>query len=119
MVHYNTWSGTVVARFAMLFLRKKFVTVIISGKIYVASDGSRTDAVEEYDPDIDTWRIKVSCGEGANGGVIFLEVFGVCGFRGFLIGIVVEVSEIVRFNFFLFTLNFLRKQTKNIYIISL
>ena len=106
MVCYNTWSGTVVARFAMLFLRKKFATVVISGKIYVAGDSSRTDAVEEYDPDIDTWRIKVSCGEGANGGVIFLEVFGVCGFRGFLIRIVIGVSEIVRFKFFFIHLKF-------------
>lgn len=57
MVRYDTWSGTVVARSAMLFPRKKFATAVVSGKIYAAGGGSRTDAVEEYDPDTDTWRV--------------------------------------------------------------
>ena len=83
MVRYDTWFDTVVARSFMLFLRKKFSTAVISGKIYVAGSGSRTDPVEEYDPDTDTWCVKASCGEGANGGVVFLGVFDVCGFGGF------------------------------------
>ena len=48
MVRYDTWSSTVVARSAMLFPHKKFATAVISGKIYATGDGSRTDAVEEY-----------------------------------------------------------------------
>ena len=83
MVRYDTWFDTVVARSFMLFLRKKFSTAVISGKIYVAGSGSRTDPVEEYDPDTDTWYVEASCGEGANGGVVFLGVFDVCGFGGF------------------------------------
>ena len=83
MVRYDTWFDTVVARSFMLFLRKKFSTAVISGKIYVAGSGSRTDPVEEYDPDTDTWCVEASCGEGANGGVVFLGVFDVCGFGGF------------------------------------
>ena len=83
MVRYDTWSNIVVARSFMLFLRKKFSTAVISGKIYVAGNGSRTDPVEEYDPDTDTWCVEASCGEGANGGVVFLGVFDICGFGGF------------------------------------
>uniref|UniRef100_A0A2N9FX83 F-box domain-containing protein n=1 Tax=Fagus sylvatica TaxID=28930 RepID=A0A2N9FX83_FAGSY len=57
MVRYDTWSGTVVARSSMIFPRKKFATAVVSGKIYAAGGGSRTDAVEEYDPHTDTWRV--------------------------------------------------------------
>ena len=83
MVHYDTWSSTVVARSAMLFPHKKFATAVVSGKIYAMGGSSRTDAVEEYNLDTDTWRIKTSYGEGANGGVMFLGVFSVCNFWGF------------------------------------
>ena len=83
MVRYDTWFDTVVARSFMLFLRKKFSTAVISGKIYAAGGDSRTDPVEEYDPNTDTWCVEVSCGESVNGGVIFLRVFDVCGFGGF------------------------------------
>ncbi|KAG6682521.1 hypothetical protein I3842_13G146800 [Carya illinoinensis] len=57
MVRYDTWSGTVVARSAMIFPRKKFATAVVSGKIYAAGGGPRTSAVEEYDPDSDAWRV--------------------------------------------------------------
>ncbi|XP_035549930.1 F-box/kelch-repeat protein At5g26960-like [Juglans regia] len=57
MVRYDTWSGTVVARSAMIFPRKKFATAVVSGKIYAAGGGPRTSAVEEYNPDSDTWRV--------------------------------------------------------------
>ena len=112
MVCYNTWFSTVIARSAMLFPCKKFTPAIVSIKIYAAGGGSRTNAVEKYDPNIDTWRVEVSCGEGANGGVVFLGVFGVCGFRGFLVGIIVGVSEIVRFNFFFIHLKFSQETNK-------
>ena len=83
MVRYNMWSGTVVARSSMLFWSKKFTTSVVSGKIYTTGSSSRTDLVKEYDPDTDTWCIEASCGEGANGGVVFLRVLDVCGFGGF------------------------------------
>ena len=83
MVRYDMWSDTVVARSSMLFRCKKFATAVVSDKIYAADGGSRTDPVEEYDPDTDTWCVEASCGEGANGGVVFLRVFDVCGFGGF------------------------------------
>ena len=83
MVRYDMWSGTVVARSSILFRRKKFATTVVSGKIYAAGGDSRTDPVEEYDPNTDTWCVEVSCGESVNGGVIFLRVFDVCGFGGF------------------------------------
>ncbi|KAE8037335.1 hypothetical protein FH972_009929 [Carpinus fangiana] len=57
MVRYDTWSGTVVPRSAMIFPRKKFAAAVVSGKIYAAGGGPRTNAVEEYDPDSDTWRV--------------------------------------------------------------
>ena len=70
-------------RSSILFRRKKFATAVVSGKIYAAGGGSRTDPVEEYDPDTDIWCVEASCGDGANGGVVFLRVFDVCGFGGF------------------------------------
>ena len=83
MVCYDMWFGTIVARSSMLFWSKKFATAVVSSKIYAASSSSRIDPMEEYDPDIDTWCIEASCGEGANAGVVFLRVFDVCGFGGF------------------------------------
>ena len=112
MVRYNTWFGTVVARSAMLFPHKKFAIAVVFDKIYAVGGGSRTNAVEEYDPDTDTWRVEASCGQGANGGVVFLGVFGVCGFGCFLVGIVIGVSEIVRFNFFFIHLKFSQETNK-------
>jgi hypothetical protein len=55
MVRYDTWSGTVVPRSAMIFPRKKFAAAVVSGKIYAAGGGP--NAVEEYDPGSDTWRV--------------------------------------------------------------
>lgn len=57
MVRYDTWSGTVVPRSAMTFPRKKFAAAVVSGKIYAAGGGPRTNAVEEYDPVSDKWRV--------------------------------------------------------------
>ena len=101
MVRYDTWSNIVVARSFMLFLRKKFSTAVISDKIYVAGSGSRTDPMEEYDPD----RHVVRRG----------ELWWRCEWRsrlpwslrhlrlwGLLVGIVVGVNEIVRFKIFFF-----------------
>ncbi|GAV89010.1 F-box domain-containing protein/Kelch_6 domain-containing protein [Cephalotus follicularis] len=58
MVKYDTWTGTVIPRAPMIFPRKKFATALVSGKIYVAGGGFRAAAaVEEYNPESDTWRV--------------------------------------------------------------
>lgn len=44
-------------RCAMIFPRKKFAAASVAGKIYVAGGGSRTTAVEEYNPESDTWTV--------------------------------------------------------------
>ncbi|KAK7259950.1 hypothetical protein RIF29_25584 [Crotalaria pallida] len=53
----DTWTSTVTSCCAMTFPRKKFAMATVAGKIYVASGGSRTDAVEEYDPVSDRWSV--------------------------------------------------------------
>ncbi|KAI4308234.1 hypothetical protein L6164_031331 [Bauhinia variegata] len=57
MVRYDTWAGSVTPRSAMIFPRKKFAAAAACGRIYIAGGGSRTAAVEEYDPETDTWRV--------------------------------------------------------------
>ncbi|KAF5751632.1 hypothetical protein HS088_TW02G00647 [Tripterygium wilfordii] len=57
-LRYDTWSGTVGAKSPIVFPRKKFAAAVVNRKIYVAGGGSReATAVEEYDPDSDTWRV--------------------------------------------------------------
>ncbi|KAL5579816.1 hypothetical protein UlMin_012258 [Ulmus minor] len=56
-LRFDTWTGTVTPRSPMLLSRKKFAAATVSGKIYVAGGGSRTTAVEEYDPEEDKWRV--------------------------------------------------------------
>jgi hypothetical protein len=41
----------------MIFPRKKFALAAVAGKIYIAGGGSKTDAVEEYDPLTNTWSV--------------------------------------------------------------
>jgi len=41
----------------MIFPRKKFAMGAVSGKIYIAGGGSKTAAVEEYDPVRNTWSV--------------------------------------------------------------
>ena len=45
------------SRSAMIFPRKKFAAAEVAGKIYVAGGGSKNAAVEEYNPETDTWRV--------------------------------------------------------------
>ncbi|XP_057430143.1 F-box/kelch-repeat protein At5g26960 [Lotus japonicus] len=56
-LRYDTWTATVTPRSTMIFPRKKFALAAVSGKLYVAGGGSRTAAVEEYDPETNTWRV--------------------------------------------------------------
>ncbi|XP_059664049.1 F-box/kelch-repeat protein At5g26960 [Cornus florida] len=55
MLRCDTWTGTVTARSGMIFPRKKFAAAVVYGKIYVSGGASRSSAVEEYDPETDTW----------------------------------------------------------------
>ncbi|KAL7174442.1 hypothetical protein ACSBR2_033656 [Camellia fascicularis] len=57
MIRCDTWTGTVSTKSAMIFPRKKFAAAVVAGKIYIAGGSARTSAVEEYDPDLDTWRV--------------------------------------------------------------
>lgn len=63
----------------MIFPRKKFASAVISGKIYVAGGGTRSNAVEEYDPELDSWRVvshaprkRYGCIGASVGGVFFV-----------------------------------------------
>ncbi|KAF2291931.1 hypothetical protein GH714_042273 [Hevea brasiliensis] len=88
---YDTWSGTVSLRSPMIFSRKKFASAVVSGKIYVAGGGSRVaTAVEEYDPESDTWTVvahaprrRFGCIGAAVDGVFYviggLKIGGVTG----------------------------------------
>ncbi|KAA8544527.1 hypothetical protein F0562_022539 [Nyssa sinensis] len=53
----DTWTGTVTAKSAMIFPRKKFASAVVAGRIYVAGGAARTSAVEEYEPETDSWRV--------------------------------------------------------------
>ncbi|XVF69454.1 hypothetical protein PTKIN_Ptkin11bG0083400 [Pterospermum kingtungense] len=59
MLRYNAWTEHVIAKSPMLFHRKKFAAAVVFDKIYVAGGaGSKAaSAVEEYDPESDTWRV--------------------------------------------------------------
>ncbi|GAB2277116.1 hypothetical protein Dimus_011823 [Dionaea muscipula] len=54
---YDSWTGSVKSKSAMLSSRKKFAAAAVSGKIYVTGGSARTSAVEEYDPEKDEWRV--------------------------------------------------------------
>ncbi|XP_014517712.1 F-box/kelch-repeat protein At5g26960 [Vigna radiata var. radiata] len=54
-LQYDTWTASISMGAATVFPRKKFALSSAAGKIYVAGGSSRTAAVEEYDPETDTW----------------------------------------------------------------
>ncbi|KAG0468469.1 hypothetical protein HPP92_017797 [Vanilla planifolia] len=56
-LRYDSLTGAVSPRAAPIFARKKFAVAAISDRIYVAGGSSRTSAVEEYDPETDSWRV--------------------------------------------------------------
>ncbi|CAI9778287.1 unnamed protein product [Fraxinus pennsylvanica] len=57
MLRCDTWTGTLVPKAGMGFPRKKFAAAEVAGKIYVACGSARSEAVEEYDPDENEWRV--------------------------------------------------------------
>ncbi|KAF7833611.1 F-box/kelch-repeat protein [Senna tora] len=96
MVRYDTWAGTVTPRSPMIFPRKKFASAVVAGKIYVAGGGSRSTAVEEYDPFLDAWSV-VSHAPRRRYGCIGASVDGVFYIIGGLrIGAAGEGNEFIR-----------------------
>ncbi|KAL0370997.1 UNVERIFIED_CONTAM: hypothetical protein Sangu_0417800 [Sesamum angustifolium] len=57
MLRCDTWTGTLVPKAGMGFLRKKFAAAAVAGKILVAGGCTRSSVVEEYDPDENVWRV--------------------------------------------------------------
>lgn len=57
MLQCDTWTGIVIPQPAMLVPRKKFAAAVVSGKILIAGGVSRTAAVEEYNPNTNTWSV--------------------------------------------------------------
>ncbi|KAJ3679277.1 hypothetical protein LUZ60_017288 [Juncus effusus] len=78
-LRFDAWTGSVAVRAATLFPRKKFALAAINGRIYIAGGSSRTSAIEEYDPDSDTWRIitnapfkRYGCVGAAGNGIFYI-----------------------------------------------
>ncbi|XP_021278548.1 F-box/kelch-repeat protein At5g26960 [Herrania umbratica] len=95
MLRYNAWTQHVIAKSPMLFPRKKFASAVVFNKIYVAGGGGSkaTSAVEEYDPETDTWRVvahsqrrRYGCIGAAVDGIFYviggLKIGGACGNGG-------------------------------------
>ncbi|KAK6272542.1 hypothetical protein POUND7_009625 [Theobroma cacao] len=95
MLRYNAWTQHVIAKSPVLFPRKKFASAVVFNKIYVAGGGGSkaTSAVEEYDPETDTWlvvshsqRRRYGCIGAAVGGIFYviggLKIGGACGNGG-------------------------------------
>ncbi|XP_051134678.1 F-box/kelch-repeat protein At5g26960 [Andrographis paniculata] len=57
MLRCDTWTGSLVPRAGTLYPRKKFAVAVVEGKILVAGGCGRSSAVEEYDPDANSWRV--------------------------------------------------------------
>ncbi|KAG4909264.1 hypothetical protein AAZX31_20G039900 [Glycine max] len=78
---YDTWTATVSTRASMIFPRKKFALAAVGGKIYVSGGSSGTSAVEEYDPETDTWSVVCNAPRKRYGclGTSFQGVFYVIG----------------------------------------
>ncbi|GER55019.1 galactose oxidase/kelch repeat superfamily protein [Striga asiatica] len=57
MLRCDTWTGTLVPKAGMGLVRKKFAAAAVGGRILVAGGCARSSAVEEYDPDENTWRV--------------------------------------------------------------
>lgn len=57
MIRFDVWTGSVTVCAEPRFPRKKFAVTAVEGRIFVAGGSSQTSAVEEYDPDTDSWRV--------------------------------------------------------------
>ncbi|KAJ4747851.1 Galactose oxidase/kelch repeat superfamily protein [Rhynchospora pubera] len=57
MLRSDVWTRSVTICAKPVFPRKKFAVAAIRDRVYVAGGSSRTSAVEEYDPETDSWRI--------------------------------------------------------------
>ncbi|XP_022731097.1 F-box/kelch-repeat protein At5g26960 [Durio zibethinus] len=95
MLRYNAWTQHVIPKSPMLLPRKKFAAAAVFNKIYVAGGGGSkaASAVEEYDPESDTWRVvahsqrrRYGCIGAAVDGIFYviggLKIDGACGNGG-------------------------------------
>ncbi|XWS71275.1 hypothetical protein CRYUN_Cryun03dG0124500 [Craigia yunnanensis] len=95
MLRYNAWTQHVIAKSPMLFPRKNFATAVVFNKIYVAGGGGSkaSSAVEEYNPESDTWSVVAHSQRRRNGcigaavdGIFYviggLKIGGACGKGG-------------------------------------
>ncbi|KAG9152486.1 hypothetical protein Leryth_016409 [Lithospermum erythrorhizon] len=57
MLQCDSWTGTVTQMPGTLIPRKKFAAAAVAGKLYVAGGCPRSLAVEEFDPEMNTWRV--------------------------------------------------------------
>ncbi|XP_031111128.1 F-box/kelch-repeat protein At5g26960 [Ipomoea triloba] len=57
MLRYDAWTGAAVSLPGPVASRKKFASAVVAGKIYVAGGCARSEAVEEYEPETETWRV--------------------------------------------------------------
>uniref|UniRef100_A0A0D3HHY3 RING-type domain-containing protein n=1 Tax=Oryza barthii TaxID=65489 RepID=A0A0D3HHY3_9ORYZ len=72
-------TGAARACAPTLFPRKKFAAAAVGDRIYVAGGSARTAAVEEYDPEVDAWRVvgeaprrRYGCAGASAGGVFYV-----------------------------------------------
>ncbi|KAH0459089.1 hypothetical protein IEQ34_011903 [Dendrobium chrysotoxum] len=81
-LRYDSLTGAVTFRAPTIFPRKKFAAAVIGCRIYVSGGATRTSAVEEYNPDVDEWRVVAEAPRrrygcvGAAAGEIFYVIGG-------------------------------------------
>ncbi|KAK1295134.1 F-box/kelch-repeat protein [Acorus calamus] len=79
-VRYDTWTRSASISPGPIHPRKRFAAAEVDGKIYVAGGSARSSAVEEFDPETDTWRAVSECprrrygcvGAASSGGVFYV-----------------------------------------------
>lgn len=78
-LRYDSLTGAVTFRAPTIFPRKKFAVAVVGCRIYVSGGATRTSAVEEYNPDVDEWRViaeaprkRYGCVGASAGGVFYV-----------------------------------------------
>lgn len=78
-LRYDSLTGAFSLRAPTLVPRKKFAAAVVGGRIYVSGGATRTSSVEEYDPEMNEWRVvseaprrRYGCVGAAAGGVFYV-----------------------------------------------